>query len=128
EQRAELDAITIVGAIQFTQNTIMRPIVNRKYQKKFSEAEINKLEKIADKQLEDYTPDEISLKNKFERLMVNRDKLMGKIPLTDEQEKDLIDIWKRDFEVTGKSIPPWLGVAIASVNTIGSRIIDIAFD
>lgn len=116
-----------VSALDSTQRVIFTPLINRKYAKKFTPDEVNKLndKNIIDEAKERLEADDLTLRNKFDRLMKKRDKKLKDITFTDPESQDLEKIFVQYMDVKNEALPPEIMLFIGIANVLGKRAIDL---
>jgi len=121
-------ANSIIGMINIT-TRIFIPIHNRKFQKKFTKEEILKLDKLVYKNSDQITDhEEISLKNKFDKLIKKHNKKLENVPLSEAEEKDLQTQLIAYMDFKNKTIPPEIGLLFNAISIIGNRVVDVTTD
>lgn len=126
----EASARTMVQMVDFTQKLIFTPIVNYKAKKKFTDAEVTRLDEsnIEDADKESLKDDDLALRNKWDRVMKRRDKKLKEIPFTDPEIKDLTTACYNYMDVKQKELPPEYFLALTIATIVGKRAIDVVFD
>lgn len=126
----EASARTMVQMVDFTQKLIFTPIVNYKARKKFTDAEVNRLDEsnIEDANKESLEGEDLALRNKWDRVMKRRDKKLKDIPFTDPEIKDLTTACFNYMDVKQKELPPEYFLALTIATIVGKRAIDVVFD
>lgn len=118
-----------VAMLNITQGAIFKPLLNRKFKKKFTAPEAEKLDTLADIPKTSITDDkDLALRNKFDKLLKRHNKKIDGVDLEEQEEKDLASAFYTYMDVTGKSLPPEYLLMIALLNTVGKRSIDLFTD
>jgi hypothetical protein len=124
----EASANSIIGIVDITSQLFI-PIHNKKFQKKFNEEEIKKLDTLTDKEEDDIDDkDDLALKKKFERLIKRHNKKIDQIPLNESEKKDMKTQLMAYMDYKEKALPPEIGLVFCFMNILGKRIIDVSTD
>lgn len=119
-----------VSALNSTQRIIFEPLISRKYRKKFTDDEQRILveKNLPDQEKAAIHPDDLPLRNKFDRLMKQCNKKLNAVPFTDTEEQDLEKIFYQYMDAKNKTLPPELMLGISLANVLGKRAIDLFMD
>lgn len=128
EKTKRASARTVCGMYDMSQKAIFIPALNRKYKKKFSEEEIDRLDKVADANKVHLSPDDFQLRSKWDNLMTKRDIKVKAVPMNREEKQDMEQMLYDYFDFTNTAISPAWGLVFAVVNTTGKRFIDVITD
>lgn len=130
EEVKRTSARTAVSMFDMTQQMIFTPLLNRKFKRKFSETDINKLDDgLADADLNSLEDEEEkALKRKWDRLLKKHNKKMDDVPMGDREKKDMENAWYEYFTLTQKSISPGYLIAMTIANSLGRRAVDLFTD
>lgn len=126
EKEIKAGAETGAAAVELLTSLLSEGIINFRYYRKFTPEEREKLNnEILDKPDHQRTDDEQTMANKFERLMSQRDKKLGKVKMSETARERLIFGFTKHAEITGKPVmsPQYiLGI------TIGESVIKSVFE
>jgi hypothetical protein len=129
DKAKKASARTLVGMMDFTQKTILTPILNAKFKKKFSPEEVDRLDNVIDADPEKLFDDrDKSLKSKWDRLAAKLEKKKASIPFTDTEKSDMESFAYDYFDAKETSLGPEWGIAFSFINIVGKRVIDVVFD
>lgn len=122
-------ARSATGTLELTIKMIAVPLINYQAKKKFNVNEINKLDRISDMPITSLEGEELTLRNKFDRIMEKRDKKIAMAKgFTPDRKEDLIDAWKEYFDFTETTMSPMYYLMLASFNAVAGTIMDIALE
>jgi hypothetical protein len=129
-QKAKEDsARTAVGVLDLTQKIILTPIVTYKFKKKFTAAEVDRLDTGIDDANKDTLDDEdLRIRNKWDKLFKKYDKAKEAIPFTDPEKSELEGHFTTYMDIKEKELPPELLLYMSIANVLGRRIVDVIFD
>lgn len=117
-----------IGMLELTQKGIFTPLLTRKYRKKFTAEEQERIIQNESKKKKDLTEDDLALSAKFDKLMSRMNRKIDAIPFDDREKKDLEEALYLYFDTKEKTLPPEWFVAMAVTNAIGKRAIDVFTD
>ncbi|MBA2610544.1 MAG: hypothetical protein H0U95_01140 [Bacteroidetes bacterium] len=118
-------ARTAVNMINLFQKGLFPPILNYKFQKKFTDAEKTKILDVQDKDKKDLEGEDLQLRNKFDRLMKSHNKKIDAVPFTETEEQDMETAFFAYFDYKEKTLPPEWFIGMTIANTLGKRFIDV---
>jgi len=121
-------ARTAVGMLDLTQKMILRPVVNHKFKKRFTNDEIKRIPDVEEKNKATLSNEDLELRNKLDKWLKKRDQQMKVIPLTPTEEEDLTKLFYNYFDATEQTLPPSYGLAFGVINSLGKRAVDIFID
>jgi hypothetical protein len=121
-------ARTAVSMLDLTQKGLFTPLIIRKYKKKFTPEEQERVLLNETKKKKDLTEEDQLLGAKFEKLMAKMNKKLDAIPLEDSEKTDLEEAFYSYFDFKEKTLPPEWFVGLAITNSIGKRAIDLFTD
>lgn len=126
----EASARITVSALDQTQKVVFNHLITRKYTKKFNDKEQKKLTEtdIIDRDKETLADEDLTLRNKFDRLMKQQAAKIAAIPFTETEEKDLYTILYQYMDAKNKTLPPEIMLAISITNVLSKRAIDLFTD
>lgn len=127
DKAKQASARTAVGMLNLLQKGIFTPIISYKYKKKFTDEEITRLDEgqLIDKKKDELQPEDLALRNKWDRLMKKCERKLEEIPLDETEKKDLEEAFFAYFDYKEKTLPPEWFVAFACINAIGKRAVDV---
>lgn len=103
-----------VGFIDFTQQNVLRFFLNKKFEKKYTEQELELIKTdLVYKPKVQLTEAEQVLKAKHKTLENKKKRKADIIPFEDLEKKQLEKIVADYIEATGQSMPPWLTAVLA---------------
>jgi len=121
-------AETNVGMTQLIIEIIAAPIINYQFKNAFKPEEMDLIREknLIYRKPEELTEDsEILAKRKFDALIHKRDEKLGKINFAENKKKSLEKAWYMYAQTTGKVASPLMYLIFASVDAIGSTVMDI---
>lgn len=121
-------ARTAVSMLDLTQKGLFTPLIIRKYKKKFTPEEQERVLQNETKKKKDLTEEDQLLGSKFEKLMAKMNKKLDAVPLDETEKKDLEEAFYSYFDFKEKTLPPEWFVGLAITNSIGKRAIDLFTD
>lgn len=118
------------GMLDLLQTAICTPLVSYKYKEKFSDAEIDRLDtsNIIDAKLESLKDDDLTLRNKWDRLMTKCERKLEKIPLKANARANVKNAFYKYFEVKQTSMPIEWYIGFTIADSLISRVIDVMTD
>lgn len=128
EKAKRASARTVVGMYDMSQKALFIPLLNRKYKKKFTEEEIERLDQVADANKALLGQEDFKLRSKWDNLMVKRDIKVKAVPMNKEEKQDTEEMLYGYFDATNTVISPAWGLVFALINTTGKRVIDLTTD
>ncbi len=124
----EASANSVIGMLDIALR-ILTPAYNKKFYKKFTKEEVLKLDKLQYLHSDNITdPDDLALRNKFDKLYKKHQKKMGDLPLNSTESKDLRTQLMAYMTHKNKVIPPEVGLIFTGVIIVGNRAIDLMTD
>jgi hypothetical protein len=118
-------ARTAVNMINLFQKGLFPPILNYKFQKKFTDEEKTKILDVQNKDKKDLEGEDLALRNKFDRLMKAHNKKIDAVPFTEVEEQDMETAFFTYFDYKEKTLPPEWFIGMTIANTLGKRFIDV---
>lgn len=128
EKSKRASARAVTGMYDMTQKGVFIPLINRKYKKKFSDEEVERLDQVADANKALLQPEDFKLRSKWDNLMAKRDVKVKAVPLNKEEKQDMESMLYDYFDATNTVISPAWGLVFAFVNITGKRVIDVVTD
>ncbi|OFY83646.1 MAG: hypothetical protein A3F72_15325 [Bacteroidetes bacterium RIFCSPLOWO2_12_FULL_35_15] len=125
---AEASATVTIGVVDLMQRTILNIILNKKFEKKFTEDQIEIVDRVEDLPDDKLTPEEVSLKKRFNKSFAKYEKTGETIPFNAVEKDEMKEILAEYYKVTGKAVSPNLLLAGAFIDKIGKRVATIMFD
>lgn len=127
-KEAEASATVTIGVVDLMQRTILNIVLNKKFEKKFTEQELETVDRVEDLPEEKLSPEESNLKRRFNKSFAKYEKNGASIPFTPDEKDEMREILAEYYKVTGKSVSPNLLLAGAFIDKIGKRVATIMFD
>lgn len=126
-------AKTAAGMIDFSNRMLLTPIVNFKLKKKlekgFTDAQLNLIEsKLMEADEKSLEAEELRIKRRFDSILTKHQKKVDGLSMSDTEKKELEDAFYNYFDYTQKSLSPGWYIAMAIINSTGSRIVDAFTD
>lgn len=104
-------------------------VVSRKYKKRFTTEEKEILRNgLVDADPKTLNPEQKSLYDKYQKLTAKKEEVFSKLPFDDDEKQIMEDSWYRYFKQKNKELPPEAAVIMSVLTSVGSRVIDVAFD
>jgi len=128
DKEAVASAKVIIAMVNTGQCALLGKFAAKKFEKKFSETQIDIIDKVADKPEAELEPEELSLKKKFEKAVAKYEKLTASLPFKPSEKEEMKDILAEYCKITGTKLSPGMLLVGAFIETLGSRVIDVAFD
>jgi hypothetical protein len=128
KKEAQASAAVTVGLVDMIQRTVLNIILNKKFEKKFTESELaifDRVEDIPDEKLE---PEELSLKKRFTKSFAKYEKTGESIKFSDDEKDEMKEILEQYYTITGESVSPKLLLFGAFVDKIGKRVATVMFE
>lgn len=123
-----LSASNAVGMLDFTQKTLLTPLLLWKFKRKMGKlGDPEYLELLQDKNT-GLTEEESRKKAAMDRLFSKYEKAKGDLPLKPQEKEELEDNFYNYFKYKQTELPPSIGLWFGIANTFGKRVIDVAFD
>lgn len=127
-KEAEASATVTIGIVDLMQRTVLNIVLNKKFEKKFTEQQMEIVDRVEDTPEDKLTPEEASLKRRFNKSFAKYEKTGESIPFTVTEKDEMKEILSEYYKVTGKSVSPNLLLAGAFIDKIGKRVATIMFD
>lgn len=127
-KEAEASATVTIGITDLIQRTILNIVLNKKFAKKFTEEQMEIVDRVEDLPDDRLSPEETSLKRRFNKSFAKYEKTGENIPFTKPEKDEMKEILSEYFIVTGESVSPKLLLVGAFVDKIGKRVATIMFD
>lgn len=121
-------ARTAVNMLDLTQKGLFTPLITRKYKKKFTPEEQERILVNETKKKKDLSEEDQLLGAKFEKMMLRMNKKLDAVPLEETEKQDLEEAFYSYFDFKEKTLPPEWFVGLAITNSIGKRAIDLLTD
>ena len=127
-KEAEASATVTIGIVDLMQRTVLNIVLNKKFEKKFTEEQVQTVDRVEDTPDDKLTPEESNLKRRFNKSFAKYEKTGDSIPFTADEKDEMREILSEYYKVTGKSVSPNLLLAGAFIDKIGKRVATIMFD
>lgn len=127
-KEAEASATVTIGIVDLMQRTVLNIVLNKKFEKKFTEEQMEIVDRVEDLPEDKLSPEESNLKRRFNKSFAKYEKTGDSIPFTPDEKDDMREILSEYYKVTGKSVSPNLLLAGAFIDKIGKRVATIMFD
>lgn len=118
-------ARTAVNMINFVQSGLFPPILNYKFQKKFTDAEKEVLDKVIDADKKDLDSEDLRIRTKFDRLIKAHNKKINDVPFNETEISDMEESFFALFDLKETTLSPEWFVYMNLINTLGKRAIDV---
>lgn len=129
DQDFRFSAENTTDGIELVVEGICTFVVNKQFRNKFKDEEIHKIhDKLADADPKTLPPEELSLKQKWDRLLKKKDQKLSEIPFTPDEKERSNDAWFKYYKQTQTQMGPGFNLALAMGSIIGSRVIDVCTD
>lgn len=127
-KEAEASATVTIGIVDLMQRTVLNIVLNKKFEKKFTEEQMEIVDRVEDLPDDKLSPEESNLKRRFNKSFAKYEKTGDSIPFTSDEKDEMREILSEYYKVTGKSVSPNLLLAGAFIDKIGKRVATIMFD
>lgn len=128
QKDAEASAIVTIGVVDLIQRTVLNIIVNKKFEKKFSEEQMAIIDRVEDMPDDKITEEEVSLKRRFNKTFAKYEATGKSIPFTQPEKDEMKEILETYYIASGKKVSPNLLLAGAFIDKIGKRVATVMFE